>query len=82
MKLDKDGIWRDLERWGIEWTDVKVFVRPELKRFQLRKPWEWIHLTTNLPVEAAKIAPWLMGHVVMLETVSILALLSLLYWRW
>lgn len=79
-KLHKDGIWRDLERWSIEWTEIRVFIAPDLRRFSWKKPHHWFHLLTNLPVEAAKIAPWLVGHVVVLQGWAILGLGGYIAW--
>jgi len=75
-KLHKDGIWRDLARWGIEWQAIRAYVTPELRRFSWRQPHKWSHLAVNLPVEAAKVAPWLVGHVVYLQACAILGLVG------
>lgn len=79
-KLHKDGLARDLKRWKIEAQIVWIHWQPELARFEWRRPWRWFHLTTNLAVEAAEVAHWLVGHVVILQTGAILALAGLLLW--
>jgi len=76
----KDGLARDLERWKIEWHDIKVFTAADVKRFRWTKPHRWPHLTTNLVVEAAKVAPWFVGHVAMIQAVANMSLNIALAW--
>lgn len=73
MKLNKDGLARDIDRLGIEFKAIRSHLKPEISRFSWKEPWQWFHLSTNIFVESCEASPYFMGHAIMVSLVSLIA---------
>lgn len=61
MKINKDGLERNIIKLWEEWKALRDDMGPHLKRW-IRRPWD-SHAYVNLFVEARRSSAYLVGHI-------------------